>query len=62
MVEIIRFPVRSNATGTLAGNDSDSEDEDATGAADDDGDDEENVDDDDEKATDNATGTGLEVR
>ena len=50
MVEIIHFPVRSNATETLGGNDSDSEDENATGAAND-SDDEENVDDDDEGAT-----------
>ena len=53
MVEIIRFPVRSNATGTLRGNNSDREDEDAMGAADGDCDDEE-IDDDDEEATDNA--------
>ena len=53
MVEIIRFPVRSNATGTLGGNNSDREDKDATGAAYNDSDDEE-IDDDDEEATDNA--------
>ena len=52
MVEIIRFPVRSNATGTLGGNHSDREEEDATGAADDDSDDEE-IHDDDEDAADN---------
>ena len=40
MVEVIHFPVRLNTTGTLGGNDSDSEDEDAMGAADNDGDDE----------------------
>ena len=48
MVEIIRFPVRSNATRMLKNNDYDSEDENATGAANNDGDNEENVDDDDE--------------
>ena len=54
MVEIIRFPVRSNATRTLKGNDSDSEDENATGAVNNDADNKENVDDDDEEAMDNA--------
>ena len=51
MVEITCFPVRSNIAGTLGGNHSDNENDDAMGATNDNGDDEENIDKVNEEAT-----------